>query len=526
MTGVEQAAAGSTPAKAARKRALHPAALLALFLAFATLLRWDTFGDPNMHGDEVFYHTVGLAMHHGAIPYVDVWDRKPFGLFTLFYLIGFLSENVIAYQITAAIFATGTAFVIAIICRELDALSERDGGAKAIGPVGALLAGPAYLLWLAPLGAYGGQSPIWYNLFIASACWLVVRAIPNLRDGRAPASLMLAMLLAGTAITIKQTSFFEAAFIGLYPAWLLRSSGIGANRVIATAGTWALIGAAPALAIAFGYAAIGHWNEYWQAMVLANLDKPQHWPTALTRAVGVTLYIVPLVIGALIGLRRRNGEARKFLTLWLLAAVIGLCSVPQFYMHYALPLTVPLAVAASGVFSRGILGLGIFAAMAIVAWSYAPWQLGHAAASRAAIDRLQAATIRHLGEHPLLLYDAPPQLYRLTGQPLITPLVFPTHLAHAIERDMSSINTLQETRRLLALNPSVVVLASPPRNAPINKETYRLVLNYVEASCREIETVSVPERERTDDITVWGDCAPSANPASPPSNDRHNGKNR
>lgn len=505
---------------------MHPAALIVLFLAFAALLRWDTFGDPNMHGDEVFYHTVGLAMHHGAIPYVDVWDRKPFGLFTLFYLIGFVSENVIAYQIAAAIFAAGTAFVIAMICRDLDALSASEGEAKAIGPLGALLAGLAYLLWLAPLGAYGGQSPVWYNLFIAAAAWLVVRAIPDLRAGRTPASLSLAMALAGAAITIKQTAFFEAAFLGIYAAWMLYRSDAGPSRTIRAATQWALIGATPALAIALGYTAIGHWSEYWQAMVLANLDKPQHWPTALTRATGVTLYIAPLLISALIGLRRRSGEARRFVGLWLVAAVVGLCSVPQFYMHYALPLTVPLAVAASGFFARGTLGFGVFAAMAIVALSYAPWQPGHAAASRAAIDHLQSLTIRNLGPGPLLLYDAPPQLYRLTGQPMITPLVFPTHLSHAIERNMSSLNTLDETRRVLALNPSTVVMASPPRNAPINEETHSLVLAYVHAHCSRSETVSVPERQRTDDITVWGDCVPTAKRASPLLYDWHNGKNR
>jgi hypothetical protein len=109
---------------------------------------------------------------------------------------------------------------------------------------------------------------------------------------------------------------------------------------------------------------------------------------------------------------------------------------------------------------------------------------------------------------------------------MITPLVFPTHLAHLIERNMSGRNTADETRRVLALNPSVVVVASPPRNAPVNEETHRIVLAYVHAYCRRIETIAVPERQRTDDITVWGDCVPTAKRASPHLYDWHNGKNR
>ncbi|MFC3213951.1 hypothetical protein [Novosphingobium panipatense] len=45
-------------------RPLH----LLLFLVTAIALRIATFGDPNLHVDESFYQTVGIAMHEGAIP--------------------------------------------------------------------------------------------------------------------------------------------------------------------------------------------------------------------------------------------------------------------------------------------------------------------------------------------------------------------------------------------------------------------------------------------------------------------------
>jgi hypothetical protein len=478
----------------ANRAAMHPAWLFVLLLLLAAALRLDTFGDPNMHGDEVFYQTVGVAMHQGALPYVDVWDRKPFGLFALSWLIAAVSTDMLAFQLAALLAATGTAWAIARLVREWATT------------VAALLAGAAYLLWLAPLQGYGGQSPVFYNLFIALAALMVFRSLPELRKGRVPAAIPAAMLLAGLGITIKTTALFDAAFLGLYACWTLWHSPAGRSLFWRNTAFWALIGAAPALLIAVGYWAIGHCAEYWQAMIGANLGKPVHGPTSLIRLEVMALALAPVALLALPGLFVLKGEARRFILVWLAAALIGLAAVPNFYIHYALPLLVPLCVATSGVFARGLIGVGAIVFLAILSLTIAPIKPGHAAQSAAAIDRLEQAIRSHAGEGPLLLYDAPPQLYMRTGQPFATPLVFPTHLSHLIEKDVSHLSTLSETKRVLALRPGAVAMAVPPRNGPVNEETYRLVIAYVETNCRLIDTVPTLERQRTDMIVVWGDC--------------------
>jgi hypothetical protein len=120
--------------------------------------------------------------------------------------------------------------------------------------------------------------------------------------------------------------------------------------------------------------------------------------------------------------------------------------------------------------------------------------------------RLEQAVRLHIGDGPLLVYDGPPQLYTRTGQPFITPLVFPTHLSHLIEKDVSHLSTLGETERALAKRPGAVVMAVTIRNGPVNEETHALVLAYVGRNCRPIAIVPTPERQRTDLIAVWGDC--------------------
>jgi hypothetical protein len=52
-----------------------------VLLAVAVALRASRIGDPSIHMDEQFYLLVADRMWHGALPYVDIWDRKPILLF-------------------------------------------------------------------------------------------------------------------------------------------------------------------------------------------------------------------------------------------------------------------------------------------------------------------------------------------------------------------------------------------------------------------------------------------------------------
>lgn len=485
------------PSRSIWPERISPLARFAILLLVALVLRCDTFGDPNLHGDEVFYHTVGVAMHHGALPYVDLWDRKPFGLFALYYLIAAISTAPLAYQLVATLFAAATAATIGAIAARL----RPDDGRSP----GGLLAGVCYLLWLAPLQGFGGQSPVFYNLFVALAALLVLRALPMLREGRAPGAVAAAMLLAGLGITIKTTALFEGAFLGLFSAWALWRSPAARGQAIGSVLLWTMLGAAPTLLIAIGYAASGHWPEFWHAMVTSNLAKPPHALTSLIRFGIMAAMLLPFLAIAGFGLRLTAPEPRRFVLLWLAAALVGLCAMPNFYLHYGMPLLVPLCVAAAPYLAlRGRLWIVAIAVLSFILAQ--PFDFAHTRQSRAAIADLVATTRAHVGRGPLLSYDGPPQIYRLTDQPLITPLVFPTHLSHLIEKDTSPLSTLGETRRLLALRPGAVVMAEPIRNAPINEETHRLVLAYVGQHCRLIKAVRVPERLGTDTIIVWGDC--------------------
>jgi hypothetical protein len=125
-------------------------------------------------------------------------------------------------------------------------------------------------------------------------------------------------------------------------------------------------------------------------MVTSNLHKPApDFSSMGIRALIMFSYLAPLLILAIFGLMDQQGPSRRYVTLRLIAALIGLVSVPRFYMHYALPLLVPLCVAACPFLARKGIGL---AATAIVAglslWLAPPWQFAATAQSQQAIGRL------------------------------------------------------------------------------------------------------------------------------------------
>ena len=81
-------------ARAPSAAALHALAAV-LFLLASLALRFSTFGDTNLFVDDVFYFLVGQRMHEGVLPYVDVWDRKPLGLFAIYWAIAAISTSVV-----------------------------------------------------------------------------------------------------------------------------------------------------------------------------------------------------------------------------------------------------------------------------------------------------------------------------------------------------------------------------------------------------------------------------------------------
>ncbi|MGL4312767.1 MAG: hypothetical protein ACRCSO_02135, partial [Sphingomonas sp.] len=211
-----------------------------LLLAVALATRWLALGNPILHVDEQYYLAVGRAWAAGRLPYVDLWDRKPIGLFLIYRLVGALPlmVSIWAYQLLALASAWATALIAA-------AMAGRSGLAR----TGAV-AGVLYLVWIVLAEGQGGQSPVFYNLFVAAAFLLV------LEDGRSPGltapRALAAMLLIGLAMQIKTSVVFEGIFLGCWIVWRRWRLGSGWGQVLALAAAMVTLALLPTALAAYG----------------------------------------------------------------------------------------------------------------------------------------------------------------------------------------------------------------------------------------------------------------------------------
>jgi hypothetical protein len=429
---------------AAPARLPAPAAAL-LLVVIAVALRAVDFGNPVIHVDEQYYLLVGQRLLDGAVPYVDIWDRKPIGLFLLYAGAAALpGDDILGYQLLATAVATATAIVIA-------------SGARAIGATrsGAFAAALAYLIWLSLLGGRGGQSPVFYNLPIALAARLTLR-LPQLRS--APAIMRngaAACLLAGVAIQIKPTAGFEGAFFGLAHLWYLR----GAPAVaIGSAVVLALLGALPTALAMAAYLQLGAFDAWWFANVSSIFARPGYPLNEIAmRLLGIVAELSPLLLGAAIAWRRRTARCVAERTLafgWLAAAAIGFAAIGTFFDHYALPLLPPLTLLSAIALGRqprvlvGTLGLGLL--LYVVEGAFVPRDRD----SARAVARVVEANSR--GGCPYV-FIGDTITYSLAHACLPTAYAFPNLLAYTTERGATGIDEGAEVRRIFARRPPVIV---------------------------------------------------------------------
>lgn len=461
----------------------RPAIAALLALAALALRCWD-FGNPVIHVDEQYYLLVGDRMLHGALPYVDIWDRKPIGLFLIYAGIRLLpGDGILAYQLVATGFAAATAWCVWRGARMIDA-----------APLGALAAGVAYLISASLLGGRGGQSPVFYNLLMAAAMLLVLR-LPRLADRRAVGAIMasgaVACLLAGLAIQIKYTPVFEGAFFGLVHLWYLRRAGASLGLTAVAALVWMAIGAAPSLVVIGFYQGLGArtFDAFWFANVTSIFLRPGYpIEQLLMRLLGIFAQLLPLMVAGAYGWRvRAQGPLARetwLATLWIASALTGFAAIGTFFDHYALPLVAPFAMLAAPTLGRGwrlaASALAIGLAILLVRGAIRPND-AHGARE---VARLVALNSR--GACPYV-FIGDTITYRLAETCLPTAYAFPNLLAYTTEQGATGIDEGAEVRRILNQRPPVILSstrrlaiwnrASVAELRPVLAREYRVVLS-------------------------------------------------
>ncbi|WP_408587305.1 ArnT family glycosyltransferase [Novosphingobium sp.] len=427
------------------------------FLALTLALHLIQFGNPVLHVDEEFYLLVADHMRHGALPFVDIWDRKPLGLFLLYrFFLLFPGDGVVTYQLFGVAACAATALVIERLAREI------------ASPAAARLAGAVYILFL-PVFCFGiGQAPVFYNLPVALAAlrtleaWRARDARDFVRGGAQ------AMALLGLAIQIKYTVVFEGAAFGV--VLLARACALGwnAGRLAGVALLWCAVAIAPTLAFLALYAAIGHGEAFIHANFLSILNRRSDGMASWSRLGSEMLGLVPFWLAILWADRRlaaREGHdpaALWFLRLWAIAAFAGFLAFGSWYDHYVTPVLVPLSVLAApalaqvpGARWRCVLLLGFGAIASVVVMTDSIRRHG----TKAQAEHITASIRSELHSGCAFVFDGEPAFYRMAGSCLPGRYAFPNHLNTWTEAKALDIDPNLEVARIMMTRPDVVVVA-------------------------------------------------------------------
>ena len=441
-----------------------------MLLVVAVAARAQTFGNPVIGFDEQFYLLVGDRMIHGAIPFVDIFDRKPVGLFLIYGFVRLLGgEGTLQYQLVAGSFALATAILLWRFSRRM------------AGQTGAVIAAIAYLVWLDFLEGEAGQAPVFFNLPVLLAAITTARAVE--RRGVKLLTGLVPMLLIGVAMQIKYTALFEGIFFGVAMLGVAWREGRGIAQLASFAATWVFAALAPTLAAWLTYAAMGYSDAFLFANFVSMWGKlGDPWQTSAIGLLQIIGMLSPILLCAVfVPACAEPGVAasRRFVRHWLLAAIAGMLVMRSFPSpHYAMPVLVPALIAAAPRFGqpgwtrRLVWGALAVAALASQAVLYKLHTLKGGAEQAARIA--QAA---NPGKGCLYVYDGYPALYRLTNSCLPSRYVFPGHLNMANEASVAAlgVDPSTEVRRIMATRPTAVVLDDPPFERG-NHETYAIVL--------------------------------------------------
>jgi len=459
---------------------------LLLLGALVFILRWPYFNSPAIHIDEQFY--LALAdkwVNAGLIPYVNVWDRKPLGIFAIYAIAILAFKNaILGYQIMAAFFVIATGAIIMRIGRQL--------GDERIPFFAAMTYAVAVMLMDGP----GGQTPIFYNLPVAGAVVVILRLISGdqVPSQRATClGALAACLLFGLAIQIQYTCVVEAAFLSLFLLVVLWHRDVMRVQCLTMlASGMAFCGLLPTLLVGVVYGAIGHWHEFFAAnfqsiftKVLWRLSAMEYAQRFLQSSLFGIVFLPFAAYGvcAIFSDKQPRGQSvtLRALVLWLLSAFTGavMLGIPE--RHYFLPTLAPLALLTGFGFlrltelsnlrsgcvmwlRRGLHGFGGLVALLAI-----PVSASYLIAHINALQRGEPGDVYAIGAYMKahkttgcpFVFNRLPILYYLGDVCAPSIYMFPNHLSEVGEVRTPGGERLKELARVLAEEPSMIFVRRP-----------------------------------------------------------------
>tara|TARA_A100001391_G_scaffold7621_3_gene4830 strand:+ start:28839 stop:30344 length:1506 start_codon:yes stop_codon:yes gene_type:complete len=475
----------------ANLRANWPGLLTLLAVVVATRAIW--FGDPVADYDEQLYSFIGWRLQLGELPYVDWWDRKPFGLFAIFGLAHALfGPGPIAFQLAGALAAFAAGWLTYANARLIG------------GRLAATFAGAVTVMLLAAYGSYSGQSEVFFTpLLLAMVRLLAERDHPAFTRRAA-----LAMVIGGLALQVKYTVLPHCLVLGLYALWIEHRRGADLVTLVKRALLFAALGLLPTILVGLIYLAAGGLDAFVFANFVSFFDRipaqQGRWQSGYRILAGP---VVILALGGIYAAFRmsppRDWAVWRLFVLFFLAAIGSVFLPGTVYGYYFAGFAGPAALLAVPLFdSRAVLRV-VFSLLVLAALAFLlnmPARYERSLDERREALSFASAIAPHVDARSncLWLFDGPTSLYRMTGSCVPTRFVYPDHLNNALETEALGVDQTGEVARILATRPGAIVTAGRAVT-PQNKRATALVKAALAENYRAIATAKMHNRT----LTAW-----------------------
>jgi hypothetical protein len=325
--------------------------------------------------DEGGFLAIARAWRHGAVLYRDVWVDRPQGLLVTYRLYDILSfGHTGGLRAIAIVF--GAVAVVSVGC------AVRAASTPTAGIVAAFLA--AVMSAAPTIEGFAANGELLSGAMSAAS---VALALSVLVSRRSPRWMYAAGLAAGAGFALKQSGIDGPVAVVLWLGVLL-VSGRAPRREVRAQLLRFVAGAFTVIGLLLLHGALTDWHDFWYALMGYRLDQRSalvgaNWARlAVTWAEARSVFI-PVVTVLLLGLialwysQRRvpANPATPVLVLWPIVAAFTFVSGGQFFEHYWVILTLPIAAVAGLVIGalpnpRGrLLAAGLAALPALVSFA-------------------------------------------------------------------------------------------------------------------------------------------------------------
>ncbi|MEM1169405.1 MAG: glycosyltransferase family 39 protein [Cyanobacteria bacterium P01_H01_bin.35] len=352
---------------------------LIIFLAFLLLsffLRFWTLFVSVLDKDESIYILAADSLLNSNLPYIEIWDNKPPGIFILFSLtMLILGNSIVSIRILSIIATTFTSYFLYRIGAAIDAkYGEKIG----------LLAGSLYAIFSLHNDGAAANAEILFAPFVTGAFVLLFqdRKFSNIK-------VFLIGLILGIGMQIKYLVIMDVLGLVLLGSWFRKEefrsqeSGVRSQEeerkrkkdakpvnnfqgLIKEIFSYSLLrfylilGAGlilPAVIIVAIYQFSGYFDEYIYATLIANSKYVGmfnfSWSDLLSRLrkqilgnilLWLCLFWSPIYLFVLARGKLKQERNFIYLFLWFCCAFLAVLLSKRFYNHYFLQLLPPLCL--------------------------------------------------------------------------------------------------------------------------------------------------------------------------------------